>query len=76
MVSSTTTKWLTQRPKWLQVGAKRLLEAGDLNDAAISEMAVLCQQEADNEFPDVDCSLPAGAFVAHDSKEIRLCSIS
>lgn len=76
MVSSTTTKWLTQRPKWLQVGAKRLLEAGDLNDAAISEMAVLCQQEADNEFPDVDCSIPAGDFDAHDSEEIRLCSIS
>ena len=76
MVSSTTTEWLTQRPKWLQVAAKRLLEAGDLNDAVISEMAVLCQQEANNEFPDVDCSIPAGAFDAHDSEEIRLCSIS
>lgn len=76
MVSSTTTEWLTQRPKWLQVAAKRLLEAGDLNDAVISEMAVLCQQEANNEFPDVDCSIPVGAFDAHDSEEIRLCSIS
>jgi len=76
MVSSTTTEWLTQRSKWLQVAAKRLLEAGDLNDAAISEMAVLCQQEANNEFPDVDCSIPAEAFDAHDSEEIRLCSIS
>jgi len=76
MVSSTTTEWLTQRPKWLQVAAKHLLETGDLNDAAISEMAVLCQQEANNEFPDVDCSIPAGAFDAHDSEEIRLCSIS
>jgi len=76
MVSSTTTEWLTQRPKWLQVAAKRLLEAGDLNDAAISEMAVLCQQEANNEFPDIDYSIPAGAFDAHDSEEIRLCSIS
>lgn len=77
MVSSTTTEWLTQRPIWLQVAAKRLLESGDLNDAAISEMAVLCQQEANNnEFLDVDCSIPAGAFDAHDSEEIRLCSIS
>nr|WP_319396588.1 AAA family ATPase [uncultured Desulfobacter sp.] len=76
MVSSTTTEWLTQRPKWLQVAAKRLLESGDLNDAAISEMAVLCQQEANNEFPDVDSSIPAGAFDAHDSEEVRLCSIS
>lgn len=76
MVSSTTTEWLTQRPKWLQVAAKRLLESGDLNDAAISELAVLCQQEANNEFPDIDCSIPAGAFDAHDAEEIRLCSIS
>ncbi len=76
MVSSTTTEWLTQRPKWLQVAAKRLLESGDLNDAAISELAVLCKQEANNEFPDIDCSIPAGAFDAHDSEEIRLCSIS
>lgn len=76
MVSSTTTEWLTQRPKWLQVAAKRLLESGDLNDAAISDLAVLCQQEANNEFPDIDCSIPAGAFDAHDSEEIRLCSIS
>ncbi|MGI9283642.1 MAG: AAA family ATPase [Endozoicomonas sp.] len=76
MVSSTTTEWLTQRPRWLQVTAKRLFEAGDLNDAAISEMAVLCQQEADNKFPDIDCSIPAGVFDAHDSEEIRLCSIS
>lgn len=56
MVYSTTTEWLTQRPKWLQVAAKRLLESGDLNDAAISELAVLCQQEANNEFPDIDYS--------------------
>jgi len=76
MVSSTTTEWLTQRPKWLQAAAKRLLESGNLNDAAISDLAILCQQEANNEFPDVDCSIPAGAFDAHDSEEIRLCSIS
>ena len=76
MVSSTTTEWLTQRPKWLQVAAKRLLESGDLNDAVISDLAVLCQQEANNEISDIDCSIPAGAFDAHDSEEIRLCSIS
>jgi energy-coupling factor transporter ATP-binding protein EcfA2 len=76
MVSSTTTEWLLKRPKWLQVAAKRLLGFGDLNDAAIFDLAVLCQQEANNEFPDIDCSIPAGAFDAHDSEEIRLSSIS
>lgn len=76
MVSLTTTEWLMQRPKWLQVAAKRLLESGDLNDDAISDLAVLCQKEANSEFPDIDCSIPAMAFEAHDSEEIRLCSIS
>ena len=76
MISSTTTEWLTQRPKWLQVAAKRLLASSNLNVAAISELAVLCQQEANNEFPDIDCSIPSGAFDTHDSEEIRLCSIS
>lgn len=70
------SNWFQQRPEWLQAATKRLLEVGDLNDAAISEMAVLCRQETDNEFPDIDCSIPAGAFDAHDSEEIRLYSIS
>ncbi len=76
MVSSSTTEWLTQRPKWLKVASKRLLESGDLSDASISDLAVLCQQESNNEFPDIDFSIPAGAFDAHDSDEIRLSSIS
>lgn len=76
MVSLTTMEWLMQRPKWLQVAAKRLLESGDLNDNAISDLAVLCQKEANSEFPDIDSSIPAMAFDTHDSEEIRLCSIS
>ena len=76
MVSSTIMEWLTQQPQWLQVAAKRLLEFGDLNDAAISDLMILCQQEANNDFPDIDCSIPAGAFDAHDSEKIHLSSIS
>lgn len=75
MVSSVA-EWLMSRPKWLQVAAKRLLKSGDLNDVVISDLAVLCQQEANNEFPDIDCSIPSGALETHDSEEIRLCSIS
>ena len=70
------SNWFQQRPKWLQVATKLLLEVGDLNDTAISEMAVLCRRETDNEFPNIDRSIPAGAFDAHDSEEIRLSSIS
>ena len=76
MASLTTSEWLKQRPKWQQIAAKRLLETDYLEDATISDLAILCQQEANNEFPDIDCSIPAGAFDTHDSEEIRLCSIS
>ncbi len=76
MFLSTTTEWLDQRSKWLQVAAKRLLEFGELNDAAISELTVLCQQEANNEFPDIDCSIPVSVLDSQDSEKIRLCSIS
>lgn len=76
MVSPTTVEWLAKRPKWMQVAAKRLLESGELNEAAIDELAKLCQQEAHNEFPDMDFSIPSGAFDKRHSEEIRLCSIS
>jgi energy-coupling factor transporter ATP-binding protein EcfA2 len=72
----STNEWFSHRHKWLQVAAKRLIEAGTLNDEAISELAILCQQEANDEFPDIDYSIPANAFDTHDSEEIRLCSIS
>lgn len=75
MTLSTVVAWLMQRPKWQQVAAKRLLE-GDLNDAEVSNLATLCKQEANDEFPDTDCSFSAGVFNAHDYEEIRLCSIS
>lgn len=71
----TLKGWLTQRPKWLQVAAKRLINVEDLNAAAISNLTVLCKQEANDEFPDIDCSIPDGAFDTHGYEEIRLCSI-
>ena len=76
MASSEIAEWLSQRPKWLQVAAKRLIESGNLIDSTITELATLCLQEADNEFPDIDFRVPLGAFDLHDSEEIRLCSIS
>lgn len=60
----------------MQVAAKRLLELGKLNDTEISELAVLCQKETNDEFPSINYSIPENAFDIHDSEEIRLCSIS
>ena len=67
--------WLAKRPKWLQVAAKHLINGEDLDDATISNLAVLCKQEANDEFPDIDCSIPDGIFDSQDNEEIRLCSI-
>ena len=72
----STNEWFSHRHKWLQVAAKRLIEAGTVNEKAISELAILCQQEANDEFLDIDYSIPANAFDSQDSEEIRLCSIS
>ena len=69
-------EWFAQRPRWLQVAAKRLLEFGKLDDSNISELAKLCQQEVNDEFPNLDCGIPSGVFDEQDSEEIRLCSIS
>ncbi len=76
MASSSTTDWLSGRAKWLQIATKRLLESGELNEEDISKLALLCKQEANDEFPDIDYSIPSNAFDTNDSVEIRLCSIS
>ena len=73
---SSLNEWFGGRPKWQQVAAKRLLESSNLNDAAISDLAALCQKEVNNEFPGIDRSIPLSAFDIRDSEEIRLCSIS
>ena len=58
-----------------QMAASRLRASSNLNDSAPSKLTVLCQQEAtNNEFSDIDCSIPARSFEAHDSEGTRLCS--
>ena len=45
----STNEWFSHRHKWLQVAAKRLIEAGTVNEQAISELAILCQQPLSEE---------------------------
>lgn len=54
MVFSTLKGWLIQRQKYLQVGAKRLTDAEYLVTFVISDLALLCQQETNDKFPDID----------------------
>ena len=70
--SAPLSKRFSERPKWLQMAAKRLLEQDSID---IQNLAVLCQQEAKGQLVRSDCTLPANAFDADFSGTIRLCSI-
>lgn len=70
--SAPLSKWFSERPKWLQMAAKHLLEQDSID---IPNLAVLCQQEAKGQLVRSDCTLPANAFDADSSGTIRLCSL-
>ena len=75
-ISATLSKWFSERPQWLQIAATRLLQQSELNDTDVSELATLCQQEADGKLPKTACSFPATAFSQSAAGTLRLCSIS
>ena len=61
-ISASLTKWFSERFQWLQIAATRLLQQSELTDKDVSELATLCQQEADGKLPKTTCSFPASAF--------------
>jgi len=75
-VPASLSKWFSERPKWLQIAATRLLEQTELSDKDISELATLCQQEAEGKLAQTGCSFPASAFFQGVAGTLRLCSIS
>jgi len=74
--SASLTKWVSERPQWLQIAATRLLQQSELTDKDVSELATLCQQEADGKLPKMACSFLATAFSQGAEGTLRLCSIS
>ncbi|WP_039959754.1 hypothetical protein [endosymbiont of Riftia pachyptila] len=74
-VPASLSKWFSERPKWLQIAATRLLEQTELSDKDISELATLCQQEAEGKLAQTGCSFPASAFFQGVAGTLRLCSI-
>jgi len=70
------TKWFSERPQWLQIAATRLLQQSELNAKDVSDLANLCQQEANGKLPKSTCSFPASAFSQGAAGSLRLCSIS
>lgn len=68
--------WFSERPQWLQIAATRLLQQPELTDKDVSELATLCQQEAEGKLPKTTFSFPATAFSQGAAGTLRLCSIS
>ncbi len=75
-ISASLTKWFSERPQWLQIAATRLLQQSELTEKDVSELATLCQQEADGKLPKTTYSFPATAFSQDAAGTLRLCSIS
>ena len=75
-VTASLTKWFSGRPQWLQIAATRLLQQSELTDKDVSDLATLCQQEANGTLPKTTCSFPATAFSQGTAGTLRLCSIS
>lgn len=74
-ISASLTKWFSKRPIWLQIAATRLLQQSDLTDKDVSDLATLCQQEAEGKLPQTTYSFPATAFSQGAAGTLRLCSI-
>ncbi|MDK2957115.1 MAG: hypothetical protein PWQ57_2611 [Desulfovibrionales bacterium] len=75
-VSVSLQKWFSERPQWLHVAATRLLQQSVLTAKDVSELATLCQQEADGKLAKTTCSFPASVFSQGAAGSLRLCSIS
>lgn len=70
------SKWFSGRPQWLQIAATPLLNQSELTDKDVSELAILCQQEAGGKLSKTTYSFPASAFTQGAAGSLRLCSIS
>lgn len=75
-VSVALSKWFSERPRWLQTAATRLLQQPELYCKDFPELATLCQQEVDGKLPETTCSFPASAFSQGSAGTLRLSSIS
>ncbi len=75
-ILASLTKWFSERPQWLQTAATRLLQQSELTDNDVSELATLCQQEAEGTLSQTTCSFPATALSQGAAGTVRLCSIS
>lgn len=72
---SSVSRWFSERPKWLQVAAMRIIEKDELVDDDYAEFESLCLQEAEGNISQVSCSFPTDKFTHKSYGSLRLCSI-
>ncbi len=70
------SKWFSERPRWLQMAATKLLKQSELTEKDVSELATLCQQEVGGKLAKKTCSFPPFVFSQGVAGTLRLCSIS
>ena len=70
------SKWFSERPKWLQDAASRLLKQDELTPEDISDLALLCQKEAVGTIASTKHSFPENAFSQNANSILHLCSIN
>ena len=70
------SKWFSERPKWLQVAASRLLKQDELTPEDISDLALLCKQEAAEKHTSTNYTFPENAFSQNVNSSLHLCSVS
>lgn len=74
-------EWFSERPAWLQDAARRLFQTGDLTEADLAELLILCKREAGiavAERPELSAtSVPASALnVAGANVPLRLDALT
>ena len=69
------SKWFSKRPNWLHIAAKLLLEKDEISTQDISDLTLLCLQEANNELTSTNYTLPENAFSQNTTGNLSLCSI-
>ncbi len=69
-------KWFSERPKWLQDAAYRIIEDGQLTDEDLSQLVLLCKEEANGKAVLGPVITSALLEVRETPKHLRLESIS
>lgn len=73
--TGSRSQWFSNRPRWLQLAAKRLLEHDNFTDDDITKLVDLCKDEQKGLLKNEECQFPSNFFSPSSNETLRLCSI-